>query len=230
MASTLFSLLAFLLAAQLIVVDGFVNSPVFRHRRFTLREHHFSADSRTRQNIQLYAAGEPGGTTTSGNTDADPREALEQFGVLFSQVQAIATEGSSWDAETLEAKTQEFVRTYLKVFVPGVGYVISSTAVYFGAFLLLSSALAISGRGYADVVAAASVFEPLQNFLKENIDSTWGTIGISLVGLELLSPVILAVTLALTPKTMDALQSKLNELGWGEKDLDSRVDELLGRK
>eukprot|EP00546_Thalassionema_frauenfeldii_P014016 CAMPEP_0178930188 /NCGR_PEP_ID=MMETSP0786-20121207/21072_1 /TAXON_ID=186022 /ORGANISM="Thalassionema frauenfeldii, Strain CCMP 1798" /LENGTH=230 /DNA_ID=CAMNT_0020606639 /DNA_START=23 /DNA_END=715 /DNA_ORIENTATION=- len=229
MASTLFSLLTFLLAARLIVIDGFVNSPVFRHERLTLRKHHFPTNSRTKQDTQLYAAGEPGESTISGNTDADPREALEQFGVLFAQVQAIVTEGSSWDAETLEAKTQEFVRTYLKVFVPGVGYVISSTVVYFGTFLLLSSALAISGRGYADVVAAASVFEPLQSFLKDHIDSTWGTIGISLVGLELLSPVILAVTLALTPKTMDALQSKLNELGWGEEDLDSRVDELLGR-
>ena len=45
--------------------------------------------------------------------DGDPRQALEQFGSLFSKVQAIFLEGSSWDNDTLEAKTEEFVRLLL---------------------------------------------------------------------------------------------------------------------
>jgi hypothetical protein len=39
--------------------------------------------------------------------------------------------------------------------------------------------------------------------------------------------VILAATLALTPKTMEALQNKLDELGWGEDDIEDRAADIL---
>lgn len=158
--------------------------------------------------------------------DGDPRQALEQFGSLFSQVQAIFLEGSSWDSDTLEAKTEEFVRTYLRVFVPGIGYAATSFAVFGSSFALVTLALSISGRGYADVLGAVGDIDFLRGLL-ERADPAWGNAAIALLGCEVLSPVILAVTLALTPKTMDALQGKLNEWGWGEDDIDKRTAEIL---
>ena len=162
--------------------------------------------------------------------DDDPRKALEQFGSLFSQVQTILTEGNSWDSDTLQVKTEEFVRTYVRVFVPGMGYAITSWGVYLGTFFLLSISLAVSGRGYNDVLAAASAIQPLEDFLTNRIDPTWGNVGISLIGLEVLSPAILALTLALTPQTIRALRSNLDEAGWGENNVNDRVAELLGNQ
>lgn len=164
----------------------------------------------------------------SAYDDGDPRQALEQFGSLFSQVQAIVTEGSNWDADELENKTREFARTYVGVVVPGLGYASTSLAVYVTTFATIGVGLALSGRGYNDIIAASSGFEPLRALL-EKADPTWGNVAIALVLLEVLSPVILALTLALTPKTMDALRTNLDEWGWGEEGIDERVAEMLGK-
>jgi hypothetical protein len=165
---------------------------------------------------------------SSAYDDGDPRQALEQFGSLFSQVQAIFTEGSTWDSETLEEKTREFVRTYVSVFVPGIGYAATSLAVYVGSFAFVALGLALSGRGYDDVLAAVSGFQPLRELL-EKADPSWGNTAIVLLLLEVLSPAILAISLALTPKTMDALRTNLDGWGWGEEGIDDRVAELLGK-
>lgn len=165
-------------------------------------------------------------TEPSKYDDGDPRKALEQFGSLFSQVSAIFTEGSSWDEATLERKTEEFVRTYLRVFVPGIGYAATSFAVFGSSVATIALALSISGRGYADVLGAVGDVDFLRNLL-EKADPAWGNVAIALLGCEVLSPVILGVTLALTPKTMDALQGKLDEWGWGEDDIDKRTAEIL---
>eukprot|EP00984_Skeletonema_dohrnii_P005167 scaffold1815_cov147-Skeletonema_dohrnii-CCMP3373.AAC.19 len=139
--------------------------------------------------------------TTSKYEEGDPRRALEQFGSLFSLVQEIFVEGSSWDEDKLEQKTQEFVRTYLRVFVPGLSYAVTS-------------------------LGAVSSVEPLRNLL-EKADPSWGNAAIALIGCEALGPVILAITLALTPKTMDALQTKLAESGWGEENIEELAAEIL---
>lgn len=165
--------------------------------------------------------------TPSKYDDGDPRQALEQFGSLFSIVQEIISEGSSWDSDKLEDKTQEFVRTYLRVFVPGIGYAVTSFGVFGSALLSFILALSISGRGYADILAAVSDIGPLRSLL-EKADPAWGNVAIGLIGCEIVSPLILAITLALTPKTMDALQTKLNELGWGEDDINERAADILG--
>lgn len=158
--------------------------------------------------------------------EGDPRKALEQFGSLFTQVQAIALEGGTWDAETLETKTQEFVRTYLQIFVPGIGYAVTSFGVFGSAFLTCLLSLNISGRGYNDILGAVSSIGPLRALL-EKADPAWGNAAIALLGCEVLSPVILAGTLALTPKTMEAIQGKLNELGWGEDNIEERAADIL---
>lgn len=166
-------------------------------------------------------------TPPSAYDEGDPRQALEQFGSLFSQVKDIVTEGSSWDSDKLEDKTREFVRSYVGVVVPGLGYVATSVAVYASSFAFVGVALALSGRGYTDILTAVSGFEPLRDLL-EKADPTWGNTAIALVILELLSPAIIAVTLALTPKTMDSLRTNLDGWGWGEEGINERVSEMLG--
>jgi hypothetical protein len=161
--------------------------------------------------------------------EGDPRQALEQFGSLFSQMQVIVTEGNTWDSDKLEEKTREFVTTYVKVFVPGMGYVATSLAVYISSFAAVSIPLAVSGHGYEDLLALTSAYEPLRNFLAEKLDPTWGNLAITLVILEILSPAILAATLALSPKTTDVLRSNLDGWGWGEEGIDVRVSEILGK-
>ena len=158
--------------------------------------------------------------------ESDPRKALEQFGSLFTQVQEIATEGSSWDSETLETKTQEFVRTYLRIFVPGIGYALTSFTVLLSTFSLCLLVLNLSGRGYSDIIGAVSSIEPIRNVL-EKADGTWGNIAIALVCCEILSPLILGVTLALTPRTMAILKEKLEESGWGEDNIEERAADIL---
>lgn len=165
--------------------------------------------------------------SSSAYEEGDPRQALEQFGSLFSQVQIIFTEGNTWDSDKLEDKTQEFVRTYLAVFIPGIGYAATSFATLAASFTFFSLALAISGRGYTDILAAVSEIGPLRELL-EKADPAWGNAAIALIGCELASPAILALTLALTPKTMDALRTNLDEWGWGEEDIDKRVADILG--
>eukprot|EP00978_Attheya_sp_CCMP212_P003386 scaffold6995_cov66-Attheya_sp.AAC.8 len=164
----------------------------------------------------------------SAYDEGDPRQALEQFGSLYSQVQAIFTEGSSWDSDELEEKTRDLARSYVRVVVPGVGYVATSLAVYAASFAFVGVALALSGRGYTDILAAVSGFEPLRDLL-EKADPKWGNAAIALVIIELLSPAIIAVTLALTPKTMDSLRTNLDKWGWGEEGIDERVSEMLGK-
>ncbi|KAL7506124.1 hypothetical protein ACHAXN_003746 [Cyclotella atomus] len=157
---------------------------------------------------------------------SDPRKALEQFGSLFTLLQEILTQGSTWDEDTLETKTQEFVRTYLQIFVPGIGYAFTSFGVFGSAFLSCLLALNLSGRGYTDILQAVNGIEPLRALL-EKANPAWGNAAIALVGCEVLSPVILAATLALTPKTMEALQKKLDELGWGEDNIEERAADIL---
>jgi len=163
--------------------------------------------------------------------DGDPRQALEQFGSLFSQVQAIVTEGNSWTSDELEAKTKDFVRTYIRVFVPGIGYAATSLAVFVSTFLFLNVALAISGHGLADLLAVATDnhIDSFRDLLLTPAVEKWGNVAIALLGCELLSPVILAATLALTPKTMDLLRNQLEKWGWGENDIDRRASELLNQ-
>jgi hypothetical protein len=165
---------------------------------------------------------------SSAYDEGDPRQALEQFGSLFSQVQVIVTEGSTWDSDELEDKTQEFVRTYLAVFVPGIGYALTGLAVSAAAFTFFLVALSISGRGYTDVLAAVSDIGPLRDLL-EKADPAWGNAAIALAACELLAPVTIAVTLALTPKTMDTLRTNLDGWGWGEENINERVSEILGK-
>ena len=166
--------------------------------------------------------------TKSQYDDDDPRQALEQFGSLFSQVQEIFLQGSNWDEATLEVKTEEFVRTYLRVFVPGIGYAATSFAVFGSSFASILLGLSVSGRGYTDVLGAVSDIDFLRGLLLK-ADPAWGNAAIALLGCEVLSPVIFAVTLALTPKTMDTLQGKLNDWGWGEDDIDKRTAEILNQ-
>mmetsp|Transcript_4074 Transcript_4074/g.5947 ORF Transcript_4074/g.5947 Transcript_4074/m.5947 type:complete len:165 (+) Transcript_4074:325-819(+) len=126
----------------------------------------------------------------------------------------------------LNKKTQEFVRTYLRVFVPGLSYAVTSLGVFASFFFSLLITMSISGRGYSDILGAVSSVEPLRNLL-EKADPSWGNAAIALIGCEALGPVILAITLALTPKTMDALQTKLAESGWGEENIEERAAEIL---
>jgi hypothetical protein len=170
-------------------------------------------------------------TPASAYAEGDPRQALEQFGSLFEQVKVIFTEGRDWDSDKLEEKTREFVRTYVSVFVPGMGYVATSLAVYTSSALVVGTGLELSGRGYADVLAAATAsgFEPLRVLLEKE-DPSLGNVVIVLVLLELLTPVIVAATLALTPKTTEALRSNLDGWGWGEDGINDRVSEMLGDK
>jgi hypothetical protein len=156
------------------------------------------------------------------------KQALEQFGSLFSQVQAILTEGNTWGSDELEDKTQVFVRTYLAVFIPSLGYAATGLAVFAASFAFFEVVLSISGRGYTDVLAAVSNIGPLRDLL-EKADPAWGNAAIALAACELLSPVTTAVTLALTPKTMDTLRTNLDGWGWGEEDINKRVSEMLGK-
>ena len=158
--------------------------------------------------------------------DGDPRQALEQFGSLFSLVQEIFTNGSTWSESQLESKTQQFITTYLNIFVPGLSYAITSLGVFGTTFLSISIALSISGRGYSDVISIVDGIEPIRNLL-EKANPTWGNVAIALIGCEVLGPVILGVTLALTPKTKDVLQTKLDEAGWGEDDIERRAADIL---
>lgn len=162
----------------------------------------------------------------SAYDDGDPRQALEQFGSLFSQVQVIFTEGSTWDSDELEDKTEVFVRTYLAVFIPGLSYAATGLAVNAASFAFFEVMLFISGRGYTDVLAAVSDIGPLRDLL-EKADPAWGNAAIALAACELLSPATIFVTLALTPKTMDALRTNLDGWGWGEEDINKRVSEIL---
>ena len=163
---------------------------------------------------------------SSKYNDGDPRQALEQFGTLFKLVQEIFTDGSTWSETQLENKTQQFIQTYLNVFVPGLSYAITSLGVFGTTFLSIILALSISGRGYTDIISIVNGIEPIRNLL-EKANPTWGNVAIALIGCEVLGPVILGVTLALTPKTMDVLQTKLDEAGWGEDDIEKRAADIL---
>lgn len=189
-----------------------------------------------RRHHQLLLAEEPSSAENEPSTaaasvpsqydDGDPRQALEQFGSLFTQVQAIFVEGNNWDSDTLEAKTEEFVRTYLRVFVPGIGYAVTSFTVFGSSFAFVLLALSISGRGYNDILGAVGGIDLLRGLL-EKADPAWGNAAIALLGCELLSPVILGATLALTPSTIEALQAKVDDAGWGEDDIEERTAEIL---
>lgn len=185
-----------------------------------------SDDERTSPSSNTIDIKESNALVMSKYEEGDPRQALEQFGALFSLVQEIFVEGSSWDEDKLEQKTQEFVRTYLRVFVPGLSYAVTSLGVFASFFFSLLFSLSISGRGYSDILSAVSSVGPLRNLL-EKADPSWGNAAIALIGCEALGPVILAITLALTPKTMDALRTKLDESGWGEENIEERAAEIL---
>lgn len=158
--------------------------------------------------------------------NGDPRQALEQFGSLFTLVQEIFTDGSTWSESQLETKTQQFITTYLNIFIPGLSYAITSLGVFGTTFLSIIFGLSISGRGYTDILSIVDGIEPIRNLL-EKANPTWGNVAIALIGCEVLGPVILGVTLALTPKTMDVLQTKLDEAGWGEDDIEKRAADIL---
>ena len=164
--------------------------------------------------------------SSSKYDEGDPRQALEQFGSLIKLVQEIFTDGSTWSESQLETKTQQFITTYLNIFVPGLSYAITSLGVFGTTFLSILFVLSISGRGYSDIISIVDDIEPIRDLL-EKANPTWGNVAIALIGCEVLGPVILGVTLALTPKTMDVLQTKLDESGWGEDDIERRAADIL---
>lgn len=228
----------FAILASASAFTGIVGYPT-THKRCINRHHNLFSTTRS----PLYATSEVDDDVNRDKTtdkieddiipapsskynDGDPRQALEQFGSLFSLVQEIFTDGSTWSESQLESKTQQFIQTYLNIFVPGLSYAITSLGVFGTTFLSIILALSISGRGYTDIISIVDGIEPMKNLL-EKANPTWGNVAIALIGCEVLGPVILGVTLAVTPKTMDVLQTKLDEAGWGEDDIEKRAADIL---
>ena len=230
------SVLAILGSASAFTNGGYrtATSRINRHHHFSITRSPLYATSETDDDV--IAANDDSPIDNINNNeipissskydDGDPRQALEQFGLLFQLVQEIFTDGSTWSESQLETKTQQFITTYLNIFVPGLSYAITSLGVFGTTFLSIILALGISGRGYTDIISIVDEIEPMRNLL-EKANPAWGNVAIALIGCEVLGPVILGVTLALTPKTMDVLQTKLNEAGWGEDDIEKRAADIL---
>ena len=95
-------------------------------------------------------------------------------------------QGSSWDADTLEAKAQDFAGTYVRVLIPGISYTATQFALFAAAFVSAWTTLAVSGLGYTNLVELAGRIEPLQQLL-ERVDPAWGNTALSFLVLELIA-------------------------------------------
>ena len=135
-------------------------------------------------------------------------------------------QGSSWDADTLEAKAQDFAGTYVRVLIPGISYTATQFALFAAAFVSAWTTLAVSGLGYTNLVELAGRIEPLQQLL-ERVDPAWGNTALSLLVLELMSPLLIGASLALTPKTVRAVTRQLEEWELDEAGMRNKVSELL---
>lgn len=138
----------------------------------------------------------------------------------------MGAQGRSWDTDTLEAKAQDFAATYVRVLVPGLSYTATQLAVFVSAFAAVWGGLAASGVGYAGLVDLASGVAPLQHLLAQ-VDPAWGNTALALVLLELLSPLLIGASLALTPKTMGALRGQLEAWELDEVGMRQKVSEML---
>jgi len=135
-------------------------------------------------------------------------------------------QGSSWDADTLDAKAQDFAGTYVRVLIPGISYTATQFALFAAVFVSAWTTLAVSGLGYTNLVDFAGKIEPLQNLL-ERVDPAWGNTALSLLVLELLSPLLVGASLALTPKTVRAVTRQLEDWELDEAGMRRKVSELL---
>jgi hypothetical protein len=135
-------------------------------------------------------------------------------------------QGSSWDADTLEAKAQDFAGTYVRVLIPGISYTATQFALFAAAFVSAWTTLAVSGLGYTNLVELAGRIEPLQQLL-ERVDPAWGNTALSFLVLELMSPLLIGASLALTPKTVRAVTRQLEEWELDEAGMRNKVSELL---
>jgi len=86
--------------------------------------------------------------------------------------------------------------------------------------------LAVSGLGYTNLVELAGRIEPLQQLL-ERVDPAWGNTALSFLVLELMSPLLIGASLALTPKTVRAVTRQLEEWELDEAGMRNKVSELL---
>mmetsp|Transcript_15955 Transcript_15955/g.37027 ORF Transcript_15955/g.37027 Transcript_15955/m.37027 type:complete len:212 (-) Transcript_15955:280-915(-) len=163
---------------------------------------------------------------SSSSNKADPREALKNFGELYSQLGAIIKDGKTWEREELEVRAQEFAQTYVNVLVPSFAYTGTQFSVFASAWLFSLAGLWASGKGYVDVVAAVGGFSPLRDLLSK-VDESWGNAAIALLIVEILSPLLIAASLAATPRVVEALEAKLDEWDLSEKGVSRRVSNFL---
>jgi hypothetical protein len=112
------------------------------------------------------------------------------------------------------------------VLVPGLSFTATQLAVFAAAFAAVWVGLAVSGLGYAGLVDLASGWAPLQ-ILLARVDPAWGNTAIVLVLLELLSPLLVGASLALTPTTMGALRGQLEGWELDEAGMRRKVSEML---
>ena len=159
----------------------------------------------------------------------DPKKAVEELGVLTEQIKALWTEGTTWSKEERTERRREIVRTYVRVFAPAIAFSGVQLGLALSAFVVVLVLLGVSGLGYDSIVELFDGLPPVHDALA-NLDSRWGNAAIALILLEFTAPVLLPLSLALTPAATSALQAKLDGWGFDADGLNARIEKLLEKK
>ncbi|KAL1499668.1 hypothetical protein AB1Y20_011865 [Prymnesium parvum] len=155
-----------------------------------------------------------------------PQDALRELAPLFDQLRLIYAEGSSWDAEERAERRRAIVRSYVRVFAPALAFSAAQLLLSALAFAAALLSLRLSGRGYADVAAAAAAW-PLVGDAVGRLDPAWGDAALALLGVELAAPLLLPAAAAATPAMAAALQRQLEAWGLDAEGLNARIEKVL---
>ena len=161
----------------------------------------------------------------------DPKKAMSELmgeGGLLEQIQKVWSEGKTWSPEERVERRRAIVETYVRVFAPAMAFSGTQLALTLAAFLVYALALAVSGRGYADVANLCEGVPVLGDAIA-GVDPGWGNAAIALVLVEVSAPLLLPLTALATPKATEALQNKLVEWGLDADGLNEKIEATLER-
>jgi hypothetical protein len=166
----------------------------------------------------------------------DPRNPVKTMGdaakLLADKVTEYRTSSDGWDEETKASKRAEMVEQYQGVFVPGAGFVLANLVVYIAFFVGTSAAVQLGGIDFDDAkewILRTTNNTPWAVNTVGRINPQLGNFAVVVLVCDLLFPLILAASLALSGSTTEALRSFLLARGLDSKGATEKLEAALSK-
>ncbi len=156
-----------------------------------------------------------------------PQAAASTFEIMNKFAQKLSEYKACTDSGKRRELRLEILELYTEFAIPSLSLAIGTIITFPGAFAFFFVALQASGRGLADIQALFAPV-PFAADALSHIDPSLGTAAIAAVAVELVSPLLILLAVAIKGSVEAALRERLPQLGLDASGMAKRLDALAG--